>query len=141
MIERIKREPVIASQLVALAIAALVAFGLELTIEQSAVVIALVETLAMLFARSRVSPVEEAPPKGPSQLALLVVPGLLLLAGCIPVQEPCGGADLAVITARCSVQLATACRDVATEAWETECAGYEDITAACDAEIDGVCGQ
>ena len=55
--ERITREPVLVTTFVGAVLACLVAFGLHLTEEQTAAIIAVVAGVLALFARSKVTPV------------------------------------------------------------------------------------
>ena len=64
MIERIKNEPVLLTALVGSLLALLVAFGVDLTEEQTAAVIGVITAASALVARSKVTPAPKRRSRG-----------------------------------------------------------------------------
>lgn len=151
----LKTEPVAVAAAVRALLVCAVAFGAELTGEQIAGVILVVETFSAFLIRSLVTPVGKEPPQDPPSTrrerkdvtelasyrpppgaacaALLV---LLVGSGCSSTlanePEPCDLKTLGVITARCRAEVALACR---TEPGG-QCPAAQAILQRCDAEID-----
>jgi hypothetical protein len=79
-IERVRTEPVIASNLAASAVALVVGFGIDLSVDLKAGIIGLVGAGATLFARTQSVPVEklvtgEVTQSGPGEPVTLTQPG------------------------------------------------------------------
>ena len=78
-VERVRNEPVIASNLVAAGIAVVVGFGVDLSVDLKAGIIGLVAGAATLFGRAQVIPVEkivnsEVIASAPGEPVLLIPP-------------------------------------------------------------------
>ena len=90
MFERIKSEPAVVAGLVQAVLALLVAFGLDLTGEQIASVLAVTAAGLALFVRSQVTPTRKTPDEQGGTdvlgvaLIVLIVVVILILAPTIP---------------------------------------------------------